>query len=384
MACEDEALTATNITGKEKKGRKKIQKDDLNWNWDGSRVYTMQALIQLVSICKDVLWTDRTPETELINTFTKTAFKFLENPAVVKDQESKQNLFELIGTTVENFRQAFAATTSILHLLSHFEHLVEPLAALVNVLVTKFKGQAVINELLREIGRNDPRELARDTNGTRNMAGFLQELGDRIPSAILKSGGISVLLPHLNGESYPLRNAILSLLTSIICEMVRQDDLSESGKKTRDQFQDILEDRFHDVSAYVRTRVLQLWLKMAAVEISKESESGSVRSAIPRDRHATIVRLTAGRLLDKSSLVRKEALRLITVLLARNPYGPNISISLWNSDLKKAATELGSVAEGILKKLEAKSEEGCQDTATAKSKSAPGKKMKKDETDALG
>lgn len=50
----------------------------------------------------------------------------------------------------------------------------------------------------REIGRMDPRDLNRDTSGTRAYADFLVELASRVPSQIIPS--ISVLLCHLNGE----------------------------------------------------------------------------------------------------------------------------------------------------------------------------------------
>lgn len=44
----------------------------------------------------------------------------------------------------------------------------------------------------------DPRDLARDTSGTRAYADFLVELSARVPTQIIPN--ISVLLCHLNGE----------------------------------------------------------------------------------------------------------------------------------------------------------------------------------------
>ena len=44
----------------------------------------------------------------------------------------------------------------------------------------------------------DPRDLARDTSGTRAYADFLVELAGRVPTQIIPN--ISVLLCHLNGE----------------------------------------------------------------------------------------------------------------------------------------------------------------------------------------
>lgn len=44
----------------------------------------------------------------------------------------------------------------------------------------------------------DPRDLARDTSGTRAYADFLVELAGRVPIQIIPN--ISVLLCHLDGE----------------------------------------------------------------------------------------------------------------------------------------------------------------------------------------
>lgn len=57
----------------------------------------------------------------------------------------------------------------------------------------------------------DPRDLARDTSGTRAYADFLVELAGLVPTQIIPN--ISVLLCHLNGEvKYECATCILSLL----------------------------------------------------------------------------------------------------------------------------------------------------------------------------
>ena len=54
----------------------------------------------------------------------------------------------------------------------------------------------------REIGRNDPRDLARDASGTRAYSEFLVEVAGRVPDVVLPS--VSMLLPHLDGEVSPV------------------------------------------------------------------------------------------------------------------------------------------------------------------------------------
>jgi condensin complex subunit 1 len=374
VASEDDALTSTSITGptskaKGAKGKKAAAaasaKAAGNWNWSIQRVGCIKGIKQILGCITEELWARKTPEPELVNLLNATCYKFMENVDVVKDADTKQLLFATIGCMTQQFRQAFGATTSILHLLSHFDHLIGPLAEFVQSMVVSFDGQSVVTELLREIGRNDPRELAQDSTGTRNIAGFLTELGNLAPMAILRSGGISVLLPHLNGESYPIRNAIISIMSGIVCQLVVDGESVEGAKKTREQFQEILEERILDTSAYVRGKALQLWCNMAAVEVpiaggeggsqAEEQLGGTaMRSSIPRDRQPALVALAADRLRDKSSIVRKEALRLLTTLLVRNPYGPKLPGSEWKAKSEVAATEIGALVGELFVQMQQK------------------------------
>ena len=52
--------------------------------------------------------------------------------------------------------------------------------------------------LYREIGSLDPQDMSRDTSGTRALATFVAEIGERLPDIVLSI--ISSLLPHLDGE----------------------------------------------------------------------------------------------------------------------------------------------------------------------------------------
>lgn len=98
----------------------------------------------------------------LVDTSLQVGFKLLEDPTLAKDADARRSVFVLLGTVTQQFSQAFGATTSILHLLGHFEHLPTPLAELVVFMVEKYDGQPVVNELMHEIGRNDPKECVSD------------------------------------------------------------------------------------------------------------------------------------------------------------------------------------------------------------------------------
>jgi condensin complex subunit 1 len=64
------------------------------------------------------------------------------------------------------------------------------------------------------------------------------------------------ILEMLEGDSYTMRNAVLTLVGHVLLGALLADR-SESGVKTRDQLLDILEERINDVSAYTRKCALQ-------------------------------------------------------------------------------------------------------------------------------
>ena len=216
----------------------------------------------------------------------------------------------------------------MVHLLPHFEHLASPFAQFVELVTASNDKSVMVPEILREIGRLDAKDLARDTSGTRYTAAFLTELAERAPKAVLES--LSVLFPLLDGESYTMRNAILSVMGSIVARIL-VTDRSEHGLQTRDQFLDILQQRLYDTSAYVRSRALQVWATLTA------------ENAIPLARRPKLMAEVAGRLEDKSSQVRKQALQLVTALLVNNPYGPQLSLPELRDQLADAKAKLAAL-----------------------------------------
>ena len=75
----------------------------------------------------------------------------------------------------------------------------------------------MVIDLVREIGRVDPRDLARDTSSSRNYAGFLADLAEKIPSVFIPC--ISLLSVHLEEESSSMRNCVLTIFAEIVMQV---------------------------------------------------------------------------------------------------------------------------------------------------------------------
>ena len=138
--------------------------------------------------------------------------------------------------------------------------------------------------MYRELGGKDPRDLAVDSSGTRSFAAFLAELSHLVPECVLLC--VSVLLPHLNGESYTFRNGVLAVITEILIylhqralsdkhQLMNTDnqaclrDNDDEAHQLRDSLFIKLEEHIHDTNAFVRVKVLQLLLHLVKLQVEQ-------------------------------------------------------------------------------------------------------------------
>ena len=106
------------------------------------------------------------------------------------------------------------------------------------------------------------------------------------------------------------------------------EDLDEKKRDLRDQLLDPLVEHLHDVHAFVRSKTLQLWHKLC------------VNHAIPLNLQHKVLSLTAGRLHDKTSTVRKHAIQLLIVLMQGNPYAARLPLEELEAKLAEEQKKL--------------------------------------------
>ncbi|XP_078617056.1 condensin complex subunit 1-like isoform X2 [Branchiostoma floridae x Branchiostoma japonicum] len=323
---EDTKPTTVTVT-KGRKSKKKTSKGD--WDWEGERLRAVQSLSQVVQLEIGRLWEPPVVEEEFVNMVANCCYKLLENPSTCKEKGSKEAVFHLLGTLVRRYNHGLGASLKIIQLLQHFEHLASPMAQMVQLFAQQFGAKSVISDIMREIGRMDPSKLVRDNSGTRSYAAFMVELAERVPALMLPN--ISVILCHLDGESYTMRNGVLGVMSEIVIRELSKGDLDTKGKNARDQFLDCLEEHIHDVNAFVRSKVLTLWLHICN------------EKAIPLGRWHQLLCLVVGRLQDKSSLVRKVAIQLLTTFLTSNPFGAKLPLDMLKAELEKESARLQEI-----------------------------------------
>ncbi|KAI8500241.1 meiotic chromosome condensation [Branchiostoma belcheri] len=324
---EDTKPTTVTVTKGRKSKRKTTTKGD--WDWEGERLRAVQSLSQVTQLEIGRLWEPPVVEEEFVNMLANTCYKLLENPSTCKEKGTKDAIFHLLGTLVRRYNHGLGASLKIIQLLQHFEHLASPMAQMVELFALQFSTKSVISDIMREIGRMDPTKLVRDNSGTRSYAAFMVELAERVPALMLPN--ISVILCHLDAESYTMRNGVLGVMSEIVIKELSKGDLDDKSKKARDQFLDCLEDHIHDVNAFVRSKVLTLWLHICN------------EKAIPLGRWHQLLCLVVGRLQDKSSLVRKVAIQLLTTFLTSNPFGAKLPLDVLKAELEKESAKLAEI-----------------------------------------
>ncbi|KAK7496786.1 hypothetical protein BaRGS_00011995 [Batillaria attramentaria] len=311
---EAEACHSNPVAVKKGRGKAAKQQTKNGMDWEAEREEGVQTLVQMLQLNLNKLWDPPLAEEDFVSLVSSCLYKLLENPAIAsaRGKETRDAISHGIGVLVKRYNHALSASLKIAQLLKHFEHLVSPLAQLVEVVVNNYGNKSIVGDIMREIGRMDPRDASRDTSGARAYSQFLVELAEKVPAAMLPN--VSVVLTHLDGESYSLRNGVLGMMGEILIRVLSKEGLDQNQRINRDGFFDRLQDHIHDIHAFVRSKVLQIWLTIVS------------EKCLPLPRQEALVGLVLGRLQDKSSQVRRYAIQLLTAVLRCNPFAAKLSV----------------------------------------------------------
>ncbi|XP_054795196.1 condensin-1 complex subunit CAP-D2-like [Prosopis cineraria] len=304
-----------------------------SWNWEAQRGRILSLIANSLEINLELLFGSSDPDENYLSFITKNAFSLFEKPVLLKDSEAKDALCRIIGACSTKYHYMAQSCASIIHLIHKYDFVVAHMADAVADAEKKYADGSMAISLIREIGRTNPKDYVRDTVGAENVGRFLVELADRLPKLV--STNIGILIPHFGGESYKIRNALVGVLGKLIAKAFKDVEGEVSSKsirlRTKQAMLEILLERCRDVSAYTRSRVLQVWAELCeehCISIGLWNEVAAV---------------AAGRLEDKSAIVRKSALNLLIMMLQHNPFGPQLRIASFEATLdqyKKRLNEL--------------------------------------------
>ncbi|EDN06521.1 conserved hypothetical protein [Histoplasma mississippiense (nom. inval.)] len=223
------------------------------------------------------------------------------------------------------------AQTSIVQSLTYFEHLSEPMAEFLHILAEQYDYPQLSDEILREIGNKEFN--SNDSKGPKSVSAFIIRLSELAPRLIIKQ--MTLLAKQLDSEAYTLRCAVIEVCGNLISDLSKQEERNENHTTQINSFFEVLEERFLDVNPYCRCRAIQVYMKLAELD-----------QKFPK-RRQTAAELATRSLEDKSSNVRRNAIKLLGKLVSTHPFsvmhGGQLSYKEWDARLQAVDAELNSL-----------------------------------------
>ncbi|XP_020961061.1 condensin complex subunit 1 [Arachis ipaensis] len=296
-----------------------------SWDWEVQRGRILGLIANSLEINLEMIFGSSDPDESFLSFISKNVFSLFENVALLKDSDVKDALCSMVGSCSTKYHYVEQSCASIMHMIHKFDFVVTHIADAIAGAEKKYGDATLATSLIRDIGRTNPKDYVKDTVGAENVGHFLVELADRLPKLV--STNIGILVPHFGGESYKIRNALVSVLGKLIMKAFKNVEGDVSSRsihlRTKQAMLEILLERCRDVSAYTRSRVLQVWSELC--------EEHSISIGLWNE----VAEVAAGRLEDKSAIVRKYALNLLINMLQHNPFGPQLRISSFEATLEQ-------------------------------------------------
>ena len=285
----------------------------------------MEALLAAAGCPFGRMWSLGVAEEEFVAVFHNVALKVVASAPMMKSRALRKTCVELVALALHKFpTQTTSAVVSITHMLQSAEHASTVVADVLQTLVSTYSEDRAVADVLREVGNMDggAGSAAQDTAGLRNVSAFLVDLSARVPEAFLSH--LEAVLPHLDGEAYSLRSAVVACLGNVVA--AKQEGSEEELAKiaqTKELLLDVMQERVRDVHAFTRAAVLRAWSKLLA------------EGCIPLERYHVVTQFAAERLSDKAAVVRKTAVQLLTELLLRNPFAPKLTVAVFKARIEE-------------------------------------------------
>jgi len=270
-----------------------------------------------------------TPEKDLfISSFTRPIYILMESEPRIKVVGVKMYMFKVIAMAVKFHGHASAAQSAIVQNLTYFSHLHTMMAELLQILNDQYDHFQLTEDVLREVSNKEFN--SNDNNGPKQISLFIVKVSELTPRILLKQ--MTIVSRLLNNNSYTLRCAVVEACGNIIITISKDEDELERYRNQASGLLDLLIERFLDQNPYVRTKAIQSILKLCEVDAKFTKYRQS------------FVELAVRSLEDKSSLVRRNAVKLMSRLVLTHPFGAlhgtQLTLSVWEKRLTEAEKEL--------------------------------------------
>lgn len=335
----EKSSSAPAARGKGAKAAKSKAAASKDGSWDPtSQLQTaLDTMTKVMKLKLSRIFVTTSERDTFIGMFTRPTYMILESEVRVKSTAIRMHAFKVLCVAIKHHGHAYGAQTSIIQNLTYFEHLAEPMAEFLNILAVEYDYPQLAEEVMKELSNKE--FSAADTKGPKSVSTFVARLSELAPRVVQRQ--VTYLAKLLESENYTLRCAIIEVCGNLIVMLSRaseddEDARSENHKGQINAFFDVLEERFLDVNPYCRCRAMQVYVKLF----------GDLETKHPKRRQKA-AELAARSLEDKSSNVRRNAIKLLGKLIETHPFaalhGGLLSCSEWSERLEACETELNAL-----------------------------------------
>ncbi|KAL8706214.1 MAG: hypothetical protein Q9201_000720 [Fulgogasparrea decipioides] len=314
--------------GAGKGAKSKSNTKDGTWDSTSQLQTAMETMCKVLKLKLAKVFMTTSERDTFVGLFTRSVYLILESEQRCKNTALRMHAFKVLCMAVKHHGHAFGAQTSIIQNLSYFEHLAEPMAEFLQILAEQYDYPQLAEEILRDLSSKEFN--SNDTRGPKSVSAFIVKLSELAPRLVIKQ--MTLLIKQLDSEAYILRCAVIEVCGNLISDLSKQEERGENYKTQINGFFDILEERFLDTNPYCRCRDIQVYMKLCDLE-----------QKFPK-RRQTAAQLAARSLEDKSSNVRRNAIKLLGKLVSTHPFsvmhGGQLSHCEWDQRLQAVQTEL--------------------------------------------
>ncbi|KND86397.1 Condensin complex subunit 1, partial [Tolypocladium ophioglossoides CBS 100239] len=313
--------------GKPKKGASK------EGSWDSATQLqsALDIMCKVLKLKLSKIFLTTSERDTFIGLLTRPVYMILESEQRVKATAIRMHCFKVLCVAVKHHGHGYAAQINVIQNLTYFEHLSEPMAEFLHILAETYDYPQLADEVLRELSNKEFN--SNDTRGPKSVSSFIAKLSELAPRLVIKQ--MTMLAKQLDSESYTLRCALIEVCGNMISHLSRQDERSENHKSQLNAFFDVLEERFLDINPYCRCRALQVYMRLCELE-----------QKFPKRRQKA-AELACRSLEDKSSNVRRNAIKLLGMLIKTHPFtvmhGAQLSRKEWQDRHDKVEEELNAL-----------------------------------------
>ncbi|KAL2130913.1 hypothetical protein VTI74DRAFT_5797 [Chaetomium olivicolor] len=327
----EKSSTTVPARGRGKPKSKKGAGQDATWDSSTQLETALGTICKVLRLKLSKIFLTTSERDTFMSLLTRPVYMIVESEQRVKSTSIRMHAFKVLCIAIKHHGHGYAAQISIVQNLTYFEHLSEPMAEFLHILAEQYDYPQLADEILRELSNKEFN--SNDTKGPKSVSTFMIRLSELAPRLVIKQ--VTLLAKQLDSESYTLRCALIEVFGNMLAHLSKSDERGENHKTQMNAFFDVLEERFLDINPYCRCRTIQVYVKLCELE-----------QKFPKRRQKA-AELACRSLEDKSSHVRRNAIKLLGTLIRTHPFtalhGAQLARKDWQERLEKVESELNSL-----------------------------------------